>query len=63
MNNIWFDKLHPNQARKRDKLALFVAFITLGLLAPVFVLYREYEQVCYNFLLKKINPIFLGRSW
>jgi hypothetical protein len=45
MNNIWYDKLHPDQTRKRDKLSLFIGFISIGLLAPIFVSYRESQKV------------------
>jgi hypothetical protein len=45
MYNIWYDKLHPDQTRKRDKLNLFVGFISLGFLAPVVVSYREAQEV------------------
>lgn len=45
MNNIWYDKLHPDQRRKRDILALVLGFITFGLLAPLAVTYREDETV------------------
>jgi hypothetical protein len=45
MNNIWYNKLRPEQKRKRDKAALFVGFITLGLAAPAFVEYRQIKWV------------------
>jgi hypothetical protein len=45
MYNIWYDKLHPDQTRKRDKLNLFIGFISLGFLAPVVVSYREAQEV------------------
>lgn len=45
MNNIWFDKLDPEQKRKRDILALIVGFLTLGLAAPLIVKYRKPESV------------------
>jgi hypothetical protein len=50
MNNIWYDKLHPDKRRKRDLFALFIGVISLGFLAPFFVAYREGEVVRINFL-------------
>ncbi|CAF4549278.1 unnamed protein product, partial [Rotaria sp. Silwood1] len=44
MNNIWYDKLHPEQASYRHRLALFFGIVSLGLLAPVFVKYRESKE-------------------
>ena len=49
MNNIWYDKLRPEQRRKRDFLTMFIGFISFGLLAPVFVSYRESDKVRNNF--------------
>jgi hypothetical protein len=49
INNIWYDKLHPDQTRKRDQLSLFFGFISLGLLAPVIVSYRTTEKVRSHF--------------
>jgi hypothetical protein len=45
MNNIWYDKIHSDQTRKRDKLSLFIGFISIGFLAPIFVSYREAQEV------------------
>ncbi|CAF3344944.1 unnamed protein product [Rotaria sp. Silwood1] len=45
MNNIWYDKLHPEQASYRHRLALFFGIVSLGLLAPVFVKYRESKEI------------------
>jgi hypothetical protein len=45
MYNIWYDKLHPDQTKKRDKLNLFVGFISLGIVAPSFVSYLEAQEV------------------
>ncbi|CAF1174559.1 unnamed protein product [Rotaria sordida] len=45
MKNIWFDKLHPEQTSKTNQSAVFCSFISLGLLAPVVVEYREKEQM------------------
>lgn len=41
MNNAWYDKLWPEQKRKRDVLALTVGLFSLGVLAPPFVMYRK----------------------
>ncbi|CAF2882241.1 unnamed protein product [Rotaria sp. Silwood2] len=48
MNNIWYDKLHPEQTNYYQRLALFSGIISLGLLAPVFVKYRENKEVRTN---------------
>lgn len=45
INNTWYDKLHPNQTRKRDILAMFCGLISLGLFAPFSVSYREVKKV------------------
>jgi hypothetical protein len=45
MNNIWYDKLHPDQTKKLDKLSLFIGFISLGLLEPHVISYRTAEKV------------------
>ncbi|CAF2356486.1 unnamed protein product [Rotaria sp. Silwood2] len=44
MNNIWYDKLYPEQKSMTNQLALFIGFISLGLMAPSFVKYRENEK-------------------
>ncbi|CAF1409612.1 unnamed protein product, partial [Adineta steineri] len=41
LNNIWYDKLYPDQSKKRNRAALFIGFLSFGLLAPVFVEYRK----------------------
>lgn len=67
MNNIWYDKLHPNQMRKRDKLGIFLGFITFGIVAPVTVSFRENEQVVFNITnvsyLIEFCQFFLGNNW
>jgi hypothetical protein len=50
LNSIWYDKLRPEQSRKRDEVALFIGFISFGLLAPVTVAYRQSEEVEIKFL-------------
>ena len=45
INNIWYDKLHPDQAHIVDMLRLYFGFISFGLLAPFLVSYREAEEV------------------
>ncbi|CAF3420430.1 unnamed protein product, partial [Rotaria sp. Silwood2] len=49
MNNIWYDKLYPEQKSMTNQLALFIGFISLGLMAPNFVKYRENEKVRRKF--------------
>ncbi|CAF4840745.1 unnamed protein product [Rotaria socialis] len=41
MNNIWFDKIYPEQSRKRNNIFMGLGFISLGLLAPCLVNYRN----------------------
>ncbi|CAF1276333.1 unnamed protein product [Rotaria magnacalcarata] len=41
MNNIWFDKIYPEQSRKRNNISMGLGFISLGLLAPFLVNYRN----------------------
>lgn len=41
MNNIWFDKIHPEQSRTRDEIAMALGVFSLGLLAPIGVTYRQ----------------------
>ncbi|CAF3190132.1 unnamed protein product [Rotaria socialis] len=41
MNNIWFDKIYPEQSRKRNNISMGLGFISLGLLAPCLVNYRN----------------------
>ncbi|CAF1206439.1 unnamed protein product, partial [Didymodactylos carnosus] len=41
MANIWYDKLQPDQSKKRNKIQLLVGFLTFGLLAPFIVQYRK----------------------
>ncbi|CAF1211902.1 unnamed protein product [Didymodactylos carnosus] len=41
MANIWYDKLQPDQSKKRNKVQLLVGFLTFGLLAPFIVQYRK----------------------
>lgn len=45
INSAWYDKLHPNQTRIRDKLALFTGIVTCGLAAPLCVDYLEDDKV------------------
>ncbi|CAF4924916.1 unnamed protein product, partial [Rotaria sp. Silwood1] len=40
INNIWYDKLHPEQTSLRNRFYLFCAIISLGLLAPPLLEYR-----------------------
>ncbi|CAF2070799.1 unnamed protein product [Rotaria magnacalcarata] len=45
MDNIWYNKVHPDQKLKRRRLALFSGIISFGLLAPLFVKYRESKEI------------------
>ncbi|CAF1087204.1 unnamed protein product [Adineta ricciae] len=54
LNNIWYDKLFPEQSRKRDILALLLGFVTFGLTAPVTVCYREVVECRHGESLTKI---------
>jgi hypothetical protein len=45
INSAWFDKLHPNQTRIRDQLALFTGVVTCGLAAPLCVDYLQSDTV------------------
>jgi glycerol-3-phosphate acyltransferase PlsY len=49
MENIWFDKLNPEQSRTRDQVALTASVVTLGLTAPPFVTFRESKAVRTDF--------------
>ncbi|CAF4917950.1 unnamed protein product [Rotaria sp. Silwood1] len=57
MNNIWFDKLHPEQITYSDRLKWFLSIISLGLLAPVIVAYRENKM-----FFTQDNVSFLGKA-
>jgi hypothetical protein len=48
MDNIWYDKLHPEPTQLRHKFTMFIGFITFGLLAPVFASYRQTKWVRNN---------------
>ncbi|UJR22717.1 hypothetical protein I4U23_025751 [Adineta vaga] len=45
MNNIWFNKIHPDQSRKRDELGLAIGFVSFGLLAPPLVNFRKTPKI------------------
>ena len=45
ISNVWYDKLYPDQSKKRNRAALIVSFISFGLLAPLFVDYRKVPKV------------------
>ncbi|CAF1229932.1 unnamed protein product [Rotaria sordida] len=44
MNNIWYDKLSPEQTSIRHRWGLLSGIVSLGLLAPFFVTYRESKE-------------------
>ncbi|CAF3973574.1 unnamed protein product, partial [Rotaria sordida] len=41
MNNIWYDKIYPEQSRNRNRISMVIGFFSLGLLAPFVVNYRS----------------------
>lgn len=45
MNNIWYDKIDPEQKGLKYQLGIVLALLSFGLLAPVFLEYREDGQV------------------
>jgi len=45
MNNIWYDKIHPEQARRQNEVAMTIGYFTLGLFAPFVVTYRKPSTV------------------
>lgn len=58
VNNIWYNKLHPDQSSFAHKMALFTGFITLGLMAPFVVSYRQAKKVRNQLNLSRINDIY-----
>ncbi|CAF3825719.1 unnamed protein product [Rotaria sp. Silwood1] len=44
MINVLYDTLYPEQTSKTNRLSLFIGFISLGILAPELVQYREMEM-------------------
>jgi len=48
VNNVWYDKLHPEQTKIINKVQLFLGFVSLGLAAPVVVSYRKMNKVRSN---------------
>ncbi|CAF1177771.1 unnamed protein product [Rotaria sp. Silwood1] len=51
MNNIWYDKIHAKQSRKRNYFFMGMGFFSSGLLAPFTVTYRTCPKVYYCFFL------------
>jgi len=45
MNNIWYDKIHPQQSRKRNEISMALGFFSFGILAPFIVSYRNVTWV------------------
>ncbi|CAF4602097.1 unnamed protein product [Rotaria sp. Silwood1] len=64
MNNIWFDKLHPEQKTIMQKLALLAGVISLGFLAPSVVTFRnvDKETVIGESLKAKLEPFGINYS-
>lgn len=53
MNNIWFDKIHPEQSRKRDELAMGLGILSLGVVAPIGVTYRQ--EIAVRIIVMNLN--------
>ncbi|CAF1525888.1 unnamed protein product, partial [Adineta steineri] len=41
MNNMWYNNIHPEQSKKRNKLAMAIGVFSFGLLAPLWVTFRD----------------------
>jgi len=48
VNNVWYDKLHPERTEITDRVSLFIGCVSLGLAAPIFVKYRTAKKVRNN---------------
>jgi hypothetical protein len=56
MNNVWYDKIHPQQSKTRNEISMAISFFTLGFLAPFIVTYRQGAGVRKFFIyLNKLN--------
>ncbi|CAF0834212.1 unnamed protein product [Adineta ricciae] len=44
MQNIWYNKVHPDQSRKRNEVAMTIGFFSFGLLAPFLVNFRKVSK-------------------
>ncbi len=51
MNNVWYDKIHPQQSKKRNEISMALGFFSFGLLAPFLVSYRVPAVVRNLFLI------------
>jgi hypothetical protein len=49
MNNIWYDKIHPQQTENIQQVAMAAGVFSLGLLAPITVKYRPEEVRIYYY--------------
>ncbi len=45
MDNIWYNKIHPEVSKKRNEVSMTIGVFSLGLLAPFFVTYRQGKEV------------------
>lgn len=58
MNNIWYDKIRPDQDNQLHLFRFFWAIVSFGLLAPISLEYRKNEKVkIFLFQLLVINLI------
>ncbi|CAF0878333.1 unnamed protein product [Adineta steineri] len=48
MNNIWYNNIHPKQSNKRSEIAMSIGVLSLGLLAPFCVTYRDPPRIVNN---------------
>lgn len=49
MDNVWFDKIHPQHMNIEHEISMAVAFFSLGTLAPFVLKYRKEVRI-YCFL-------------
>ncbi|CAF2638466.1 unnamed protein product [Rotaria sp. Silwood2] len=55
MNNIWYDKILPNESRKLNSVLLFIGIISFGLLSPFILTYRKLATVRIYFYLNLLR--------
>ncbi len=48
VDNIWYNKLHPEQSSISHKVLLLFGLVSLGLIAPIVVSYRKIKKVRNN---------------
>jgi hypothetical protein len=52
MNNIWYNKIDPEQSGTRNQAALAVGLLSFGLLAPLVVNFRKGAKVRIYYYLR-----------